>query len=355
MYNNRIRQGGLAIMWRNSIDYAITELPLTVKTDRIMAICIQSPGNTPVIIVNVYCATTNETTDKFQDIINNLQIVFDTYSDNNIVIMCGDFNAQLGQSAGPRSQHPQNYRGKYFQEFITYNSTCSLITQNICQGPVSTYWPDGDNRNPSQIDHFIVDMDYMSVISYCSVYDDDCSNTSDHVPILLCIDHNVTRYVFKQRLVYNWEKCDTMQYGQVVREQISNQLSDFTIHNSADIDMYLIKLQECLIVAMTQCVPTATKCPYKRPYWDNELGAAHKLQKSKRQVWISNGRPRGMDYDCYREYKLSKKTFGKLLHSKHTSFEQKRFENIENKFDMDSRAIWKYIKSNKGDRANIHA
>ena len=127
MHNNRVRQGGLAIVWRKNIDYAITDVPLTVQTDRIMAVLVRSQQNTPIVIINVYCPTTNETIDAYQDVMNNLQIVYDTFSDNSIVIMCGDFNAQLGITAGPRGQDPQSYRGKYLQELMTHNGMCSLV------------------------------------------------------------------------------------------------------------------------------------------------------------------------------------------------------------------------------------
>ena len=225
-------------------------------------------------------------------------------------------------------------------------------TQYICKGPLSTFWLDDDNRSSSQIDNFIVDKDYISVVKFCAVYDDDCVNTSDHVPIFLSINNGLKRYELKQPPTYNWTKCDTFQYSQVFRGNITNCLSQYLIKDTPDIDVYLSILQQCISDAMVKCVPIAARCPYKRPYWDIELGDAHKLQKHERHIWILGGRPRGMEHATYREYKQVKKLFAKILHQKHVEYEQHRFEVCESRIDMDSRVLWTYIKSNNGNSAN---
>jgi len=187
------------------------------------------------------------------------------------------------------------------------------------------------------------------------VSDDHSANTSDHVPIHVTIGTHLRRYNPAYRAMYNWSVCNLELYGQVLRNLLRDKLDEFNINNKDDIDTYLSRLQECITTAMTQCVPLMQSSPHKRPYWDNELKVAHGVQKEKRKVWIQEGRPRGMQHASYQSYKSCKKAFAILLRAKHSEHEQRRFEQAETDYDLDSQSLWKFIKAHKNSSSNLHA
>jgi hypothetical protein len=353
--NNRRPQGGIAIMWRKNIGYAMSDIVLDVKTDRIMAVRLESPNNVSTIIVNVYFPSTNMSISQYRNVLDQLQVVYDTYASQGVVILSGDFNAQLGDQSGPRGNNPQSIRGKLLLEFIIHNNVCSMITQSVCTGPICTFGADDSVRQSTQIDHFIMSRTYMYIVDRCYVADDHSANTSDHVPIYIKITLNVKRYEPQQRPVYIWSKCNITEYGQVLRDNLIKEVGDNEISDAHCIDEYLLGIQTCVQSAMTQCVPLLQKCPFKRPYWDDDLKLCHNVQKVKRQIWISQGRPRGMQHESYRSYKIHKKAFAKLLIQKHQEYEQKRFEEAESNYEIDTRALWKYLKRSKSDSTDLHA
>ena len=129
----------------------------------------RSPCVLSVFIVNVYMPTTNVSIDHYRESIADLQIIVDWLSDDGIILMCGDFNGQLGGQCGPRSNSFTNVRGSVLYDFIAYNNMFSSITQESCSGPVYTCWPGDTSYNPSQIDHFIISYDFSQCIEYSVV------------------------------------------------------------------------------------------------------------------------------------------------------------------------------------------
>ena len=331
----------------------ISELTLPIHSDRLMAIRIDMPHKDPITIINVYFPTTNTPVDDYCNVLNDLQLVYATYINDGHVIMCGDFNGQLGSSAGPRGNDPQNIRGKHLMDFIEHNDASSMIVDGKCSGPVCTFWPGDDSRLPSQLDHFVISRDNSHIVDYCLMCDDHSLNTSDHLPIVLSIVTNITRHEPYQRVTYNWCRCDIDQYCQMLRNTLNSELNHISIQDNQGIDLYLDTIQGCVLTTMQQCVPTSHKCPYKKPYWDRELKDAHAEQKRKQDIWITNGRPRGMHHDTYSSYKLSKRCFAKLLKARQLQHEQARFEAAEHAYDMDSHTLWKLVQSRKG--SNLHS
>lgn len=56
--NPRIRKGGIAIIWKTSLSYAIWP-PYGLGNDRVMAIQITRKDYKPVFVINVYMPSTN--------------------------------------------------------------------------------------------------------------------------------------------------------------------------------------------------------------------------------------------------------------------------------------------------------
>ena len=64
--NNNLRRGGVAILWRKCIGYAVSDVRLNLDTDRIVGIKIHCPGKLPTFIFSVYMPSTNFSTNEYQ-------------------------------------------------------------------------------------------------------------------------------------------------------------------------------------------------------------------------------------------------------------------------------------------------
>ena len=116
--------------------------------------------------------STNATMDDYQQILDLLQVIYDTFFEKGVIVLTGDFNAQLGSNTtGRRRGVEQNIRGKKLEQYMTRNNLCSLVVDQLCTGPVYTYWIDNNTDRASQIDHILIANDHKLSVLECSVFD----------------------------------------------------------------------------------------------------------------------------------------------------------------------------------------
>lgn len=193
------------------------------------------------------------------------------------------------------------------------------------------------------------------VLNSCRVYDDNALNTSDHVPIHITVKYDIQRYESASRKRYNWAKCDKYMYGIILDSELSINIKYNDISAVHHIDTMLDDVRRSISHAMDNGVPKSTYKRFRRPYWDDDLKAAHGRQKLLRNIWISKGRPRGRHFQSFLQYKLAKKEFRKMLFSKQNEFHANEFAKIGADFEMDSKSIWKYLRHRKGTQELLHS
>lgn len=352
---SRKRKGGVAIMWHKNIDHIVSKVNLDQDIDRINGIKIQEKGNIPVYLFNVYMPSTNSDIQEYIAMIRILQGLYDYYSQYGMVIIAGDMNGQLGPEYGPRAGTSQSERGRYLMEFIQSNFLISTVADDCCTGPVGTFYPHMHSSS-TQIDHFVIPRDKSNFIHGCKVWEYEALNTSDHAPVQLSMNYNIKRVVPKGRVLYDWPRADKYKYSNTLDMLISQEGHLVSEPNTIqDIDLYANALTQCLINATQISVPCKKHCPYKRPYWDSDLKIVYAEQKSKRRAWVALGKPRGMHHGSYKEYKVAKRAFGKLLLKKETEHELAKYNNIDQMADIDSRKFWKLTRSKNNSYIGNHA
>jgi endonuclease/exonuclease/phosphatase family metal-dependent hydrolase len=350
--NIRVRKGGLAIMWRRDLDYCVAklELPASDHSDRIMGISMQVNGMVPIYIINVYLPSSNYPMECYREVCSLLHVVCETYAGKGILILAGDFNGQINSERfGPRI----NTRGYCLQEIMTFHNLYSTVSHGTCAGPVYTYLPDSDLIFPSQIDHFLVPIEYGHLIVTSIVHGDDALNTSDHLPISIAVNVNVARYECMTRTMFCWSRCDKVKY-KTTMDSLLQPLISQTIDSTADIDRYLGNIQSCAIESMHIAVPVVKHCAFKRPYWDSELSAAHTKQKYLRLLWVREGRPRGFTFESYKVYKVAKREFAKMLREKAILYERLKYVRLEENADLDFSKLWKHLRKQSNNGQSVH-
>ena len=252
-----------------------------------------------------------------------LDEAFSYCNDRGRVIILGDTNGQIGPACGPRCHMPQSSNGEKFLKFLNDNNLMSVVAHLNCTGPEVTF-TGYDDRFGTQIDHICIDKCDIDDIITCTVRDDSCLNTSDHLPVITELNVNIERLIPNFRSVYHWNKGNVDNYGEKIDELSQSMQLD---GNTMDIDNMVDALCEKLIQASDATIRKSKFCPYRKPYWDETLKQMHSNQKLLRQVWIIKGRLRGRHHQSFRQYKEAKTAFSKSLKLKEIEYEEKQFGN----------------------------
>ena len=172
-------QGGVAILWDKQIKSAT---PLCqIQHDRICAIRIQTENAT---VVNVFCIylPARGCADDIDVVLDELSAILDNTEYGSYNILCGDFNADLGESGGPRSTKATDARGKTLFNFLSKYNMVAMNLSNNSYGPLNThYGPTGETC----LDYILVPSPLVTNCHDCHTLDIDGLNTSDHVPVSL--------------------------------------------------------------------------------------------------------------------------------------------------------------------------
>lgn len=85
------------------------------------------------------------------------------------------------------------------------------------------------------------------------------------------------------------------------------------IYTPADTEVFLSDLVNILLDSATVAIPHSGFNPYTRPGWTRDVKELHTKERQLRQIRISEGRPRGMIHESYRNYKRAKRHFRTVL------------------------------------------
>lgn len=98
----------------------------------------------------------------------------------------------------------------------------------------------------------------------------------------------------------NWRKVsvdDAFTYRQWVRD-----FTDNTGPTVAEYEEYITKLSYSIVCAELS-LPRKRYRPFLKPYWQSgNVKELRAVNRQKRNHWICDGKPRGMQYASYREY-----------------------------------------------------
>ena len=343
----KIRQGGVAIMWKNSIDQCVSQI-CNIHSDRILGVQITQHSKQPVYLFNVYLPSGNHDYASFEQTMLDIIELYECYRSDGTVIFAGDFNCSI--SVGYRSILSTNAdarRVKLFEHFLLSTNQCSLVTHRICTGPRDTYYAYHGGQQ-SQIDHILMSVCELDLVEKVCVHDNNILNKSDHCPISLSISQRSVVDPVNTRRLYRWDKADTAIYRETLDGcLIQNNLADAQIHSTVDIEHVVNTLQTCIIDVSNLCVPKSQYLSYRKPYWNVTLSQLHNNQKQFRRVWINEGRPRQYTNQAYANYKQAKKLFTKGHKKAITEYNQNKYNDINLSQELDLRKFWKYVRGRK--------
>ena len=345
---NRTRSigfGGVAIMWRKELSVFLVERECTDRVILVVAKC----KNVDIHIIGVLLPSTNQTVDEFRHTLEHIEKLYDTYSANGPVMILGDFNAHLSHGYGDKNPVNSNERGRVLEQFLDERRLMSVSSQMDTIGPDYSYVGHSGEQT-SLIDHVVISEDKLDLVKETGILKDHYLNCSDHLPIFLNISleevPNIKSEMNDKEMGINWRKVsddDACTYRQLVRDFTDNiVLNGPTV---ADIEEYITKLSYSLVHAAELALPRKRFRPFLKPYWKSgNVKELHAVNRQKRNTWILDGRPRGMQYASYRDYKRAKREFTNALKRAQRQFEQEEFIRLKETAELDLGLFYRSLK-----------
>ncbi|CAC5398172.1 unnamed protein product [Mytilus coruscus] len=92
--------------------------------------------------------------------------------------------------------------------------------------------------------------------------------------------------------------------------------------------------------------------PTTKPYWSDEVKQAHKAKRLARRKWINQGRPRGVNFPSYVEYKSAKNEFRNRQRFAYSAYMINTNREIDETAECDVRLFWRLIFGLKSRKTN---
>ncbi|XP_069138863.1 uncharacterized protein [Argopecten irradians] len=340
--------GGLAILWRKEINVCPIE---SECNDRVICCSLQLENRSHVFVIGTLMPSTNVSIGVYKETLEHISDLLDKYSQYGHVIIAGDFNAQISKQFGSKNHLRPNDRGEILEPFIVDKDLVSINSQAWANGGTSTFV--SKTGNGSLIDHMFIESRRVDCVEECSTLDDNYLNVSDHLLIriryrtpLLVREHAGNPYAV------NWKKCSAAQLTRY-SSQVSALLREPFPRNT---DTASVDHLQCLVNNIVEATRTASKDtlpskkyrPYLKPYWNaGQVKAFHKTMRERRVVWIQDGRPRGSQFQSYRDYKRCKRDFRRELDQARHEYEQSEFQSLQQAAEIDSGTFYRAVRARK--------
>ena len=269
--------GGVAILWNIDIDHMIK--PLDVGSERIQCIEFMEKSNSNLAVISVYLPAKGGKNHiiEYQDTIDQLYELYQTYKNTHKIIIGGDINEDLNELTGTKCN-------QYLRDFL---DECSLSYDNKAKTFVNSV-----GQESSELDYFLHNLSERES-SRKQVLDSLTENTSDHYPIRMTIKfaHETKNAKNKQsnnKLVkrINLDKVDKDWYSAYISAKINSLQLNQNVGISA-IDQTIV--ETCDLMKQTAILTSSTKSTFnakpKLKVWTPEIKSALNNSRHKYKVW----------------------------------------------------------------------
>ena len=230
--------GGFGMLWKTSLTSLASKLP--IDCDHIVVAKFVLDSHEPMFILAVYLSSSNHSPDEFHETLDLLWALYEYYCDQGITLVLGDFNGALGYLRGDRISSEPSARGKLINEFLNYFNLFAANLDNVCSGPLDTFYSD-DGLSSSAIDLIVVPRTLLQYINWAYVFEKDCVNLSDHLPIALSIKISVLQHCDSDGPTSNytrkrvpWHKLSPNQISSLYTIPLAEKLKDFNCEMEMD-------------------------------------------------------------------------------------------------------------------------
>lgn len=133
------------------------------------------------------------------------------------------------------------------------------------------------------------------------------------------------------------------EYKTQVTNALAHKIAQ-NLQNESDVTNFFHEISVILRECAGNTVIHTSYNPFTRPDWTKAVKEFNDIERAKRRLWMSEGRPRGMNYSSYREYKRAKRLFRNALDREHAAYMSKVYADIDKAAEVDLRL---FLETNK--------
>lgn len=349
-FSRYLGKGGVGILYKKELKLSICELT-DIDSSRIIGLKIKRSSDRPLYIFGAYLPADNviQSYAAEMGLLEDLVAHFSSIGD---VIVGGDFNASCYNIDSGRVNM---YKSSLLKDFIMRNYIGSPRVDFESTGSQYTFI-----QTKSTLDFIFCSNSLCKYVELYHVFEEGShSCTSDHLPVFMVLDFDVKNRIADNHFQYlpAWHKADSCkirEYESFVSKD-SVALLERNLECVNDTDDFCSDLNCLLHDAASQYIPVSKYKPYLKPEWTPKVKQLHNTERQKRNIWLSEGRPRGMCHESYRNYKRAKRNFRNELQSAHDDFMTKVFKDIDEASECDVRLFWRLIKRQRPRSSRIYS
>ena len=345
-------QGGTAIFWNKRIK-SVSVIP-NALFDRACGIRVQSVKGGVCFFWCVYLPAVGSGEDLGVALDELSEVVGEVEAGDSVCVM-GDFNGDIGFAAGGRGTRDPTDRGALVRGFMCRKGLVAMNMEAGAVGPLDTF--EGP-FSASTLDYIMVSAQISHLVRKCWVAEWGDLNLSDHTSVHAEISlGEIPLKVGGQRCSGNvrWDKLNDAEkrgrYGDVIAPELirlTNVLASGDLAEAA-IDEVLDNAIRCVTDASAR-LPKSKFRKHIKPFWNEELSALKREKVRCHRVWISQGRPRGVEDPSYIAYKTSKKEFSRCLRRLSFEYENEEVLKAVRTAEVNSNDFWRLVKRARGSR-----
>ncbi|KAI8495196.1 hypothetical protein Bbelb_271820 [Branchiostoma belcheri] len=222
----RREQGGVALLWKETIDYAVHILE--DGNDRNIGVRVRLQNGQKTFVFAVYMPYSGLAVDTYREHLDIITEVYRKYENEGEVILVGDFNADIGEHKGrengdPRGRGKGSKRGRELENIMEELALFSLNLSQLCKGPLYTFHAASGNHR-STIDHILVPYSLIAETVACEVMEDCSLNLSDQNPVVATFTNKPREWEeVMPRAKPRWHKAD-QEEKEMYRRRVKERL-----------------------------------------------------------------------------------------------------------------------------------
>ncbi len=336
------------------INHMLAPLTETIhKDNNVFAIKISSLVN-PLLIIGVYLTSFHDSssTDAYKDQLNLITSIMRMNAECEPIII-GDFQSfpdSLYDSC-VRSNSKRNPLSKHLMNFIVCNYL-EMVDVTKGHGPITTY-QHPTLENSSYIDHAVVRKDSTFNIIRCDVFAQDELNISDHCPVSITVNTEITigdiirQEVPKSNIPSRYWKNDNFRtnYYQAV-EKNAIRLSQEDVSDESTLQVFQV-LQDSATEAAEMTFDSNRKS-FSRKWWSPELTKAKRILSFHFNTWKDAGFPKD-EGEIHCRYLLARKNFRKQVKYAQNKLLVKKYVAIDKLRNTQPKNFWNKMRSLRKD------
>lgn len=343
--------GGVALMWRKSIDNRITKLP--DGNEKIICIeIIYSTAKLCLVCAYLPCrGRSTESETQFCDALDAIREIYIKYNETHTIILMGDLNASITR------QIPSS-RDRTFLVFCRDLSISTLVPK------IDTFFH-VNGKDSLQSDYILIREEFSDLITRHVTlgYEDLTSNVSDHVPVLAELSSDSLQYIretassTKPKDVpvhprLDWLKMDIVKY----RSMTESSSFHGNIDGAFDLSFAIQMLNDGLLSASKECylipVRKAKRSKKGLDIWNPRISTCVKINKACFVEWKHAGSPRNSDHPALVERKRAKSMLRSEIRRTRAETRERMYTEIMNAKTEDTRLFYRLVQKQRSTKSS---